>query len=45
MPCFRKTPVAKKLIDKRGGGVFQDFLSKIFLFHRAEKFRRLGGFL
>ena len=27
-PCFRKSPVAKKFMDKRGG--YQDFPSKIF---------------
>ena len=27
--CFRKFPVAKKFMDKGGGG-FQDFLSKVF---------------
>ena len=27
--CFRKFPVAKKFMDKRGGE-FQDFLSKTF---------------
>ena len=26
--CFRTLPVAKKFMDKRGGGEFQDFLSK-----------------
>ena len=30
MLCFRKIPIAKKFMDKRGGGEFQDFLSKIF---------------
>ena len=31
VPCFRNVPVAKKFIDKRGGGgEFQDFLSKFF---------------
>ena len=29
VPCFRKTPVAEKFMEKRGGG-FQDFLSKLF---------------
>ena len=30
MLCFRKFPVAKKYMDKRGGGEYQDFPSKIF---------------
>ena len=30
MLCFRKTPVAKKFVDKRGAGEYQDFPSKIF---------------
>ena len=29
MLCFRKFPVAKKFMDKRGGE-YQDFLSKVF---------------
>ena len=29
MLCFRKFPVAKKFMDKRGGGEYQDFPSKI----------------
>ena len=28
--CFRKFPVAKKFMDKTGGGEYQDFPSKIF---------------
>ena len=28
--CFRKNPVAKKFVDKKGGGEYQDFASKIF---------------
>ena len=28
--CFKKFPVAKKFMDKRGGGEYQDFPSKIF---------------
>ena len=40
--CFRKFPVAKKFMDKRGGGEFTDFLSKIFCLS-AENFRRGGG--
>ena len=39
MPCFRKTPVAKKFMDKRGG--FQDFLSKIFCLTEPKDF--VGG--
>ena len=41
--CFTKPLVSKKLMDKRGGGGregYHDFLSKIFLFPSAEKFRR-----
>ena len=30
MLCFRKFPVAKKFMDKRGGGVSEDFPSKFF---------------
>ena len=31
MPRFRKLPLAKMFMDKRGGGgEYQDFLSKIF---------------
>ena len=29
MLCFRKIPVAKKFMDKSGGGGIQDFRSKI----------------
>ena len=29
MLCFRKIPVAKKFLDKRVGGKYQDFPSKI----------------
>ena len=29
MLCFRKFPVAKNIMDKRGGG-YQDFPSKVF---------------
>ncbi len=28
MQCFRNFPVAKKFMDKGGGGVYQDFPSK-----------------
>ena len=31
MQCFRNFPVAKKFMDKKGGGEYQDFPSKIFL--------------
>ena len=30
MLCFRECPVAKKLMDKRGGGEYQDYPSKNF---------------
>ena len=30
MLCFRKFPVAKKFMDKRGGGKYPDFPSKVF---------------
>ena len=30
MLCFRKFPVAKKFMDKKGEGEYQDFPSKIF---------------
>ena len=39
MLCFRKFPVAKKFMDKRGGGVSR-FAVESFLSHSAEKFRR-----
>ncbi len=39
--CFRKTPVAKKFMDK-GRGEFQDFLSKIFCL-TVPKFSVEGG--
>ena len=41
--CFTKLLVSKKIMDKMGGEVgreYHDFLSKSFLFHSAEKFRR-----
>ena len=40
MLCFRKFPLAKKFMDKRGGGGYQGFPSKIYLSHSAENFRR-----
>ena len=36
--CFRKFPVGKKFVDKRGGGVSR-FSVENFLSHMAEKFR------
>ena len=39
MLCFRKFLVAKKFMDKRGGGVSK-FSVENFLSHSAEKFRR-----
>ena len=39
MLCFRKFPVAKKFMDKRGGGVSRFYVEK-FLSHSAENFRR-----
>ena len=39
MLCFRKFPVAKKFMDKRGGGGVSGFSFEIFLSHSAEKFR------
>ncbi len=30
MLCFRTLPVAKKFMDKKGGGGFQEFRSKKF---------------
>ena len=30
MLCFKKFPVVKKFMDKRGGGECQDFPSKVF---------------
>ena len=44
MLCFRKIHVAKKFMDKRGGGReggrITIFHQKFFLSHSAEKFRR-----
>ena len=37
--CFRNFPVAKKFMDKRGGGSIKIFCRK-FLSHSAENFRR-----
>ena len=38
MLCFRKFPVAKKRMGKRGGGE-SIFPSKVFLSHSTENFR------
>ena len=38
MLCFRKFPVAKKFVDKRGGGVSR-FSVENFLSRSAENFR------
>ena len=40
---FKKFPVAKKFMDKRGGGVSR-FSIEIFLFHSAENFPRGESF-
>ena len=41
MLCFRKFPVAKKFMDKRGGGVGSiKILLRIFLSQSAEKRHR-----
>ena len=43
MLCFRKIPVAKKFMDKRGGGggiKISRFSFESFLSDGAEKFRR-----
>ena len=39
MLCFRKIPVAKKFMEKRGGEVSRFSFEK-FLSHSAEKFRK-----
>ena len=38
--CFTKLPVAKKFLEKRGGGVSRFSVEKV-LAHSAEKIRRL----
>ena len=40
--CSTKLLVSKQLMDKRGGGgrEYDDFLSKSFLSHSAEKLRK-----
>ena len=43
VPCFRKTPVAIKFMDKRGE--FQDFLSKTFCLTEPKKSVGEGGIL
>ena len=40
MLCFRKFPIAKKFMDKRGGGGVSRFSVENFLSHSAEIFRR-----
>ena len=40
MLCFRKFPVAKKFMDKRGGGGVSRFSVKNSLSHSAEKHRK-----
>ena len=40
MLCFRKFTVAKKFMNRSGGGKYQVFPSKVFLSNSAEKFRR-----
>ena len=37
--CFRKLPVAKKFMDKRGGGGVSRFSVENFFSHSAENFR------
>ena len=39
MLCFRKFPVAKKFMDKRGGGRVSRFSAGIISSHSTEKFR------
>ena len=43
MLCFRKFVLAKKVMNRNGGGVSK-FLVEIFLSHSAEKFRRGNRF-
>ena len=38
MQCFRNFPVAKKFMDKGGGGGYQDFPSKKFSLTVPESF-------
>ena len=40
MLCFRKLLVAKKFMDKKGGGGVSKFSVENFLSESAEKFRR-----
>ena len=38
MLCFRKISVVKMFMDKRGGGGYQDFLSKFFCLTVSKNF-------
>ena len=40
MLCFRKTPVAKKFMDKNGGGEYQELPSKHFCLTVPKNFLR-----
>ena len=40
MMCFRKLPVAKKIMDKRGGEGYQDFPSKNFCLTMPKTFAK-----
>ena len=40
MLCFRKLPVAKKILDKWWGGGVSRFSVEKLLFHNAENFRK-----
>ena len=40
MLCFRKLPVAKKIMDTRGGGGVSRISVEKFLSHNAENFRK-----
>ena len=42
VPCFRKIPVAKKFMDKRGAGGVSRLSIENFLSHSAKNFRRGG---
>ena len=41
MLCFKKFPVAKKFMDKRGEGGVSRYSVENFLSHSAEKFGRV----
>ena len=43
VPCFSKSPVSKKFMDKRGG--VSRLSIENFLSHSAKNFRRGGGIL